>query len=279
MSRAAPFGHQRQGRSPWLLLVGLLVLLLFGVPRAYASGDPFAQLASTNSEMVAQGVRALAVSGNPRAHAVIAALQAHKLFSWRWPRPDAPLFIRTDAGFVDARTGAPVASPPMPVNLRAVIVSDAVRGAIETAAGVLDLYAPEPATRRDAAEALFKAADPAALGLIDRALAHEKNASVADVLREARAAALLKSAIATVPARLAAIHQLVARADLSSRSLLASLQGQPPEITAAAQAAVEHIDRQLQMWSLVEDVYYGISLGAVLLLAAAGLAITFGVMG
>ena len=39
------------------------------------------------------------------------------------------------------------------------------------------------------------------------------------------------------------------------------------------------IDRVLQLWSSLQSVYYGLSLGSVLLLAAAGLAITFGVMG
>ena len=39
------------------------------------------------------------------------------------------------------------------------------------------------------------------------------------------------------------------------------------------------IDRNLQLWSILQSVYYGLSLGSVLLLAAAGLAITFGVMG
>ena len=48
---------------------------------------------------------------------------------------------------------------------------------------------------------------------------------------------------------------------------------------AAATAAIGHIDFQLKLWSWLETVYYGISLGSVLLLAAAGLAITFGVMG
>jgi len=38
-------------------------------------------------------------------------------------------------------------------------------------------------------------------------------------------------------------------------------------------AAIHDIDRQLQLWGLAEDVYYGLSLGAVLLLAATGLAI------
>lgn len=271
-------GGAGRGQRPWLVLA-MLLLSLTWVPRAIAAADPFADLASTNSDVVARGVRALAVSGSPRAQPVIAALKAGRLFAWRWPIPSAPLFIRAGAGFVDARTGDAVATPPMPVNLRAVIVSDAVRGAIETAAGMLDLHAPDPATRRKAAEALFQAADPGSLPMIEHALAQEKTPSVARVLREARAAALLKSPAAPIPARLAAIRRLAARADLSSRNLLASLQGEPPVVAAAVTAAIAGIDRQLQMWGLVEDVYYGISLGAVLLLAATGLAITFGVMG
>lgn len=273
--RGGPLGR---GLCLWLLLAVLLTGFGWGT-RAVAAGDPFAELAATNSDMVAQGVRALAVSGSPRAAPVIAALKSGKLFAWRWPIPNAPLFIRTDTGLVDARTGAPVATPPMPVNLRPVIVSDAVRGAIETASGVLDLMAPDPTIRRHAAEALLQAADPGSLQLIDAALAREKNGSVAHVLRDARAAALLKSAAAPIPDRLAAIHRLAARGDLAARGLLASLHGEPPAVAAAVAAAIKGIDRQLQMWDLVEDVYYGISLGAVLLLAATGLAITFGVMG
>ena len=125
-------------------------------------------------------------------------------------------------GFVDARTGAPVANPPMPVNLRPVILNDTVRAAIETAAGVLDLFSPREAKRRAAAEALYQAADPGALPTIERALAREKNAGIARVLREARAAAELKSATASVPDRLAAIKVLETREDLSARNLLAS---------------------------------------------------------
>ncbi len=273
--RGGPLGR---GLRLWLLLAVLLTGFGWGT-RALAAGDPFAELAASNSDLVAQGVRALAVSGSPRAAPVIAALKAGTLIAWRWPIPNAPLFIRTKAGFVDARTGAPVANPPMPINLRPVIVSDAVRGAIDTASGVLDLASPSPAVRTHAAEALFEAADPGSLHLIEQALARETNASVARVLREARAAALLKSSAAPVPARLAAVRRLAARGDLPARNLLASLHGQPPAVTAAVAAAITGIDRQLQMWSLVEDVYYGISLGAVLLLAATGLAITFGVMG
>ena len=278
--RAGPVRRGRSVRGRCVLAVLVALLLAVGwLSPARAAGDPFADLAATNTNRVAHGVRVLAVSGNPRAEVVIAALKAGKLLAWRWPRPDPPLFMRAPSGLIDARTGALVTTPPMPVNLRSVIVTDAVRGAIETASGVLDLQARDPAVRRRAAEALFQAADPASLRLIDRALTHEADPVVARVLREARAAALLKSADAPVPARLAAVRRLAARADLSARSLLASLRNEPLPVAAAVTAAINGIDRQLEMWGLAEDLYYGISLGAVLLLAATGLAITFGVMG
>ena len=50
-------------------------------------------------------------------------------------------------------------------------------------------------------------------------------------------------------------------------------------MAAAAAHAVTAIDRMQQLWALAQSIFYGLSLGSVLLLAAAGLAITFGVMG
>jgi len=260
-------------------LAALLFLLTLANPGAARAGDdPFAPIAATNFDVVAQGVQALAVSGNPRAAAVLDALRDGKLFAWKWPRPDTPLFIQTANGFVDARTGA-AASAPAPVNLRRVIVNDSVRAAIDTAESALGLFSPAPAARKKAAEALYQSADPGALPLIGRALATEHDPSIARVLHEADAAALLKSGTGAIPARLAAVRDLAARADLSARSLLASLHGQPPAVATAIQTAIHDIDQRLQLWGLLENVYYGISLGAVLLLAATGLAITFGVMG
>jgi urea transport system permease protein len=258
----------------------LCLLALCGAARAddNAKPDPFADISATMADVEARGVLALAVSGSPRAAPVIDALRDGKLFAWKWPRPDTPLFIKTDKGFVDARTGDPV-DAPAPVNLRKVIASDTVRGAIETAEGALDLFSPQPAARRKAAEALLQSADPGALDLLDKALAQEQDPGILRVLREARAASLLKSNTGSDADRIAAVHELAARADLQTRSLLASLQGQPPAVAAAVTAAITDIDHTLQLWGLAENVYYGVSLGAVLLLAATGLAITFGVMG
>lgn len=273
--RGAWPGARSFWRSLWL---AALVAASLALP-ARADGDPFAQIAATNFDVVAQGVQALATSGNPRAAAVIDALRDGKLYAWKWPNPDAPLYIRADAGFVDARTGAPVEEAPAPINLRRVIVNDSVRAAIASAEGALGLFAKDASARRKAAEALYQSADPGALALIERALAGEKDAGVARVLREAAAAALLKSGTGTDAARIAAVDELARRSDLSARGLLASLQGQPAPVAAEIAQAIHDIDGRLRLWGLLENLYYGVSLGAVLLLAASGLAITFGVMG
>jgi urea transport system permease protein len=98
-------------------------------------------------------------------------------------------------------------------------------------------------------------------------------------MEQARAAAVIAEPDAAQDARLGAVSVLQARGDQAARGLLASVADQPGPVGDAAKAAVASTDRVLQLWSLAQSVFYGISLGSVLLLAAAGLAITFGVMG
>ena len=52
-----------------------------------------------------------------------------------------------------------------------------------------------------------------------------------------------------------------------------------PELRKAAEDALASIDSRLRLVGLAANLFQGISLGSVLLLAAIGLAITFGVMG
>src|SRR5262249_27496513 len=148
--------------------------------------------------------------GHPRAEAVIEALRDGRLYAWKWPRPDAPLYIRAEAGFLDARSGEPVATPAAS-NLRKVIVSDTIRAALEAAEDTLGLFADDAEKRRGAAEALFVAADPGALALIEKALAAEHDPAVARLLRQAHAVALLKPEQLAVSERLAAVRELAER--------------------------------------------------------------------
>lgn len=50
-------------------------------------------------------------------------------------------------------------------------------------------------------------------------------------------------------------------------------------ITTAAQKSLKAIEGRIKMYNVAETLFFGLSLGSVLLLAAIGLAITFGVMG
>ena len=260
-------------RSGLRVLAAALMLLLLGAA-ARADEDPFARLAAGSYGQTRLGIQALATSGSPQAAAVIAALQAgHLLYG-----ADHGLYIQADDGLHDARTGKP-APDVMASGLKPVRVNNAVRGAAEAAMGDLDLFAADPATRRRAAEAVFAARNPNALPALDRALAAETNASVRTAMRQARAAALLSGTQGSDPERIAAVGVIGGRGDLPARSLLDSLQGQSPAVAAAATAAIANIARMEQFWGVLQDVFYGLSLGSVLLLAAAGLAITFGVMG
>src|SRR5581483_9123320 len=70
------------------------------------------------------------------------------------------------------------------------------------------------------------------------------------------------------------------RGDLETRALLSALPPEQPEALKRAVAdAITAIDNWLAVWSVAQNFWYGLSLGSVLLLAAIGLAITFGVMG
>ena len=252
----------------------LLLLLVTGV-RAQPVAPAFAPLASGNFDEIRRGVDELALSGQPRAAAVIAALQAGRLYA----RADHILFIRNDSGaMADAATGAPVPGVTASA-LKPVRLNNAVRRSIDAALGSLRLFAPDAATRATAAEAVFKSRDADALPALDRAIARESDASARQAMRQARAATILSTPDASEADRLAAVGVIAQRADLEARSLLASLSGQPPAVAEAAAKAVRSIDFSLRLWSQAQSVFYGLSLGSVLLLAAAGLAITFGVMG
>jgi urea transport system permease protein len=80
--------------------------------------------------------------------------------------------------------------------------------------------------------------------------------------------------------RLAAIDTLRMRGDQDALALLSTLPaGTSPDVMEAAGKAADGIRTRLALWNAVQNVWYGLSLGSVLLLAAIGLAITFGTMG
>ena len=217
----------------------------------------------------------LAVSGHPQAAAVLSALQGNRLFA---RVADKALFIKTnDGSFIEAASGKP-APDIMSSGLRQVRMNNAVRGEVEAALGSLRMFAPDAGDPARAAEAVFHSHDPAALPALERALARESDAGVKRRMEQARAAALLFADNTGDADLLAAIEVCVLAATSKPKPACVAVRADAGG-DAGRRRAVTAIDRNLQLWSVLQSVYYGLSLGSVLLLAAAGLAITFGVMG
>ena len=254
----------------------LICTAIFVTTLAHADDapDPFQGLTSDSFDDIAAAIGAVAISGNKQAGPTIDALQAEALFV----SPEQVLLIRRDDSFFDARTGEKAADV-VEADLTPVRVNNAVRRAIDAAKGGLELASSDATVRAHAAEEVFKSRNPATLPLLARSIEAEKIASVRAVMLQAQSAALLTSDSGAEPERLAAVANLRARGDIEAKSLLGSLKPGMQAVDIAAAEAIAHLDEMERIWSLAQGIFYGMSLGSVLLLAAAGLAITFGVMG
>ena len=259
----------------------LIALLCFAVAPASAAAvdDALAHLSADRFPETDRGIDALIASGAPTAPAVLAALSDGRLF---FDPGTQKVYILDAAGTLDdAATGA-AAADVMQGGLKKVRLNNAIRSKIAAAVGSLDLLSPDPAKRLAAAVTAFHTPDPKALAAIDTALGHEGDPVVKASLLQARAAVVATSGTGSEGDRLAAIATLKARGDGDALNYVGQAAAAPdasPAVKAAAAAAASSITFSLSLWQALQNAWYGLSLGSVLLLAAIGLAITFGVMG
>lgn len=254
-----------------------LFLIAFALP-AFAGPfeDAVAKFATDDYSDTEEAIGVVASSGNPLAFPIISALQDGRLMA----DPDSKkVYVTgTDGKSVDAATGQPVAS--VPDSASAVRLNNRLRRSVDAAIGSLTLQSPDLGARLQAAQSVFKSHEETALAPVESALAKETNRSVKTALGEARAAILLFKSDATEVQKLEAVATIRARGDQEALALLSDIgTDQPASVTKAAASAIGSIQSSLAVWSTVQNAWYGLSLGSVLLLAAIGLAITFGVMG
>ncbi|MFM9882225.1 MAG: urea ABC transporter permease subunit UrtB [Burkholderiales bacterium] len=194
------------------------------------------------------------------------------------------ILIVKGSNAVDAVTGERVSTPPK--DLEGVIVNNRLRREIAGALGALKLTSPERAVRLAAAKTIAESADEAPLPVVRKALGQEVDADIKAILASIVASAGLKSDDATE--RIAAVHALVESSNPKTRMLIAALLdkkadgtfAEPDEgVRAAASLSLRTVDNRLAWGERVGLVFTSLSLGSVLLLAALGLAITYGLMG
>jgi urea transport system permease protein len=231
--------------------------------------DDFAETATGISEVVATGdVRAVTIMDALQAGRLLTSAEAKKVF-----------YKDKNDKLIDATTGAVVVGPE-PGDLEKVRLNNRLRGEVEAALGGLSLQLGDATRRLEAAQSVFKSREERALPALNAALAKETDPRVKRALSEARAAVQLQSSETSDADKLAAISIIKARGDQDSLGLLSGLpSGSSDAVNRAARDAATMLKNQLAIWDTVQNLWYGLSLGSVLLLAAIGLAITFGVMG
>jgi urea transport system permease protein len=261
----------------WLALMLCMAISMSSAPPSLAAplDDALARLPKNSFAETVKAIDDIAASGIEHGPALLEALRDRRLM---FDAAGAVFYKDASDTLRDARTAEAVASQPS--GLTAVRVNNRLRGAIQAAIGAMTLASANPVKRLSAAEAVFRSREIEALAAVRKARGAEQDPAIAKVLAEAEASIILAMAGVGTAEKLAAIATLSARGDNEAMGLLRGIAAdENTEVADAANAAIRTIEQNLKLLEAVQNVWYGLSLGSVLLLAAIGLAITFGVMG
>jgi len=269
----------------WLLLV--LALCRIGTAQA---GDPvadgLAQIKAAPLDQLEASIQQFATVPDARVPKLLQALLDGRLF---YQKADNRIVTgdSADDGYAiaDAATGEQLGTAGR-FDVKKINLNNALRSTLRQLIGRLELNAPEADVRLKAVEAMSQAPDPATLALLLARLGQEQDPKVLAAIRLALALADLNSpdkanrlkAIATLRTEVGAdvVNHLNA---LLEKNEAGEYLEPDSDIRHTAEAALTDIKGRLQLYASIETVFFGLSLGAVLVLAAIGLAITFGVMG
>jgi urea transport system permease protein len=260
----------------WLaagLSAGLLTLTWVGQSaHALTAEEAFAISAGDNDARIVALQKVLA-KGDPALPAFLEALAADTV-----KVAANKAYIVNGDDVKDAATGE---STKLPEGAEDVVNNNRMSSEIEAALGVGKLLSKDLATRAEGVDALGKAADESKIDVIDKALAAETDPKLQAQLKGVRAKALLSSQDPIK--RIEATKALAEDATPEARALLMERMQDSAEtdgnVKGALQAALDKVNRKLAWGEHAGVLFTGISLGSILLLAALGLAITYGLMG
>ena len=258
----------------------LAALALFAPAASAVDADSLKRLTSDDFDEKASAIEAIVAKPGPRTLPVLKALQDGEL------RVDAEGrgWILTGGVVTDALTGAPTQLPsPEPDE---VMINNMLRGQIDAAMAALRLFAPERGLRLAAVRSLQDGEDASLRGTLRDALDRETDAAVREAIALALAAVDVR---AEDPAlRLEAVQVLGGSDRAQVRTLLAGIVEQradggwaePDEaVRAAARRSLTAVSSRLERAEWLGRIFAGLSLGSILMLAAIGLAITYGLFG
>lgn len=252
-----------------------------GVSKEEALRTSLAKFKSRDFDVKAEAIETIARSGHERGEALLQALLDRELLhdlagdrivlgkqsEQGWALRDP--ISEEDVGSAEARAARPV------------IINNRLRQQIRDLKSVTALANPNPLARREAAQRLVGNADPVVLDALRLRQAEEANPLVKGVIDTALNIAVLRDPASQLNERLNAIDAVAGSLEPAVRNVLRDRLAQSDAAAErnAADRALKKIDQRTERYETADTIFFGLSLGSVLLLAAIGLAITFGVMG
>ncbi|MDW7746401.1 urea ABC transporter permease subunit UrtB [Halomonas sp.] len=259
-----------------MLALCLLACLPLAASAQGDDGQPLLESLDTASyAQMGEAIEAIIESGEERSRGWLEALMGGKL--QRHKETGRFVVVLENRGrdwpVADALTGEALGEMSRR-DLDRLGINNALRGQLQGALAVLDLQADGVRERRQAARAL--------LGDVDVSLA-EPLAVVIDAEQDAEVRRLLQQALAIHRLEQGSVEAVAElQGSLNSRvraALNTAARSDDPALAEAASSALADIEQKMKLNRGLETLYFGLSMGSVLVLAAIGLAITFGVMG
>lgn len=267
----------------WLLLVSLCTAATLVNAAVVASDDPLnsaaALLKSSSFKDKSKAVDLLSAHAGEQAGVVLEAFLDNRLYT---AKADKRLVIADSRGeayaVTDALTNEDLGRTAKN-SLKIITLNNSLRRQIREALALSDLRHPDADRRLAAVNQLLDRPAAEHAKLLQPLLEQERDARVRDAMQIVTALGALTSD--DVRQRLSAIETLEGNVHPAVRNGLAKLQrnAQDPEVLKKIGKVLESIESKLQIYRFIENMFFGLSLGSVLVLAAIGLAITFGVMG
>ncbi len=239
------------------------------------------QLIAANYAEKEQLAGQIAALDDERVLPILSALLEGELF---YKKDDEQILIVKGDAINNAFSGDAV-DVPGKRDKKKIGVNNSLRGELRSLIARAQINSRKESVRLDAAANLLKNSADVELTLVNEALAKESSSDVKDILSLVRGLILLKSD--DQAERITALELLDGSLYPEVRASLnqfvngfseEEIKTRKTEYTAATKSLAS-IETLVEMNGYIENLYFGLALGAVLLLAAIGLAITFGVMG
>jgi len=255
--------------------MAIVMGVTIGTPAAHAlTAEEAYSISGGDNDARIAALQKLAAKGDPALPHLLEAIMADSVKV----AGNKVFIIQDDGSAVDAVSGL---AAKLPDDAEDVVNNNRMSSEIEAVLAAGKLTSPDVSVRAEAIESLANAADESKLPVIDKALASETDAKLKARLKAVRNKALLSS---QDPARrIEAAKAMAGEANPDTRALLMERLQDGVESDSAVKgalvASLDTVNRKLAWGERAGVIFTGISLGSILLLAALGLAITYGLMG